>query len=376
MTPPDVEAIEGCLIGQAIGDAMGLPMEGLSRRRGNRLYPRTHRMQFVFGYGMPSDDTDHVAMTATAMPVPDDRPERLAEFRRRLAWRLRFWLLSLPAGIGKATLKACIKLWLGVPSTRSGVFSAGNGPAMRATILGATLRDSETVLNAFVRESTRITHTDPKAEYGALAIAYATKHAAMSRTSAPPEMGSFLEVLDRILPHDAPANELRQLLARGHHALQNGQSVDEFASALSLDQGVSGYMYHTVPVAVYAFFRHPDDYRSAVQSVIRCGGDTDTVAAIAGAIVGTRVGVSGIPQEWRDGYRDWPWTIRRLKRLAKRLSMKSGGSAENGGISKGTIHFLMVAVGVVLGFFARSVRNLFFLVIILGHIIRRMLPPY
>ena len=90
---PDIRSLEGCLIGQAVGDAMGLPMEGLSRRRGNRLYSHTHRMQFFFAYGMPSDDTDHVAMTASAMQVHDDRPERLAEFRSRLAWRLRFWLL-------------------------------------------------------------------------------------------------------------------------------------------------------------------------------------------------------------------------------------------------------------------------------------------
>lgn len=44
--------------------------------------------------------------------------------------------LGLPAGIGLTTLKGIGKMWLGVKPTRSGVFSAGNGPAMRSSILG------------------------------------------------------------------------------------------------------------------------------------------------------------------------------------------------------------------------------------------------
>ena len=99
----------------------------------------------------------------------------MAHFRWNFAWRLRFWLLALPAGVGFATLKAMLKLWLGVSSERSGVFSAGNGPAMRAAILGVVF-DDRMMMQEFVRASTRITHTDPKAEYGALAVALAANH--------------------------------------------------------------------------------------------------------------------------------------------------------------------------------------------------------
>ena len=49
---------------------------------------------------------------------------------------------------------------------------------------------------------------------------------------------------------------------------------------------------HTVPVAVFAFFRHADDHAEGFRQVILCVGDTDTVAAIAGAMIGARVGVS------------------------------------------------------------------------------------
>ena len=47
-----------------------------------------------------------------------------------------------------------------------------------------------------------------------------------------------------------------------------------------------------MPVAVFAFFRHADDHAEGIRQVILCGGDTDTVAAIAGAMIGARVGVS------------------------------------------------------------------------------------
>ena len=78
------------------------------------------------------------------------------------------------------SISTIIKLWLGFPATRSGVFSAGNGPAMRAALLGVCYGNDVPRLRALVRASTRITHTDPKAEYGALTVALAAHVAAVT----------------------------------------------------------------------------------------------------------------------------------------------------------------------------------------------------
>ena len=126
-------AIEGCLIGTAVGDALGLAGEGLSRRRQARLFPDLSRPHFLGRQGMVSDDTEHTCLVAQALIASAGELEALT---RALAWRLRFWLLGGPAGIGWATLRATVKLWLGVPPDRSGVWSAGNGPAMRSALLG------------------------------------------------------------------------------------------------------------------------------------------------------------------------------------------------------------------------------------------------
>ena len=69
-----------------------------------------------------------------------------------------------------ATARACLKLWLGFPPKRSGVYSAGNGPAMRSALLGAYFYDDRAHIERFVTASTTLTHTDPRALTGALAV--------------------------------------------------------------------------------------------------------------------------------------------------------------------------------------------------------------
>jgi ADP-ribosylglycohydrolase len=136
---------------------------------------------------------------------------------------------------------------------------------------------------SFVRVCSRITHTDPRAEYGALAVALA----------AAGRLGEFGDVCP---DHEFVARVLGMELDPG--------------------DGISGYMYDTVPAAIALAARHAGDYRSAILAAIRCGGDTDTVAAIAGAIVGAQVGERGIPREWVEGIWDWPRGVAGLRRLA------------------------------------------------------------
>ena len=71
---------------------------------------------------------------------------------------IRFWLIGLPGGIGYATLKAILKLWLGFKPEHSGIFSAGNGPAMRSAIIGVCYGNDSQKLRELVIASTRLTH--------------------------------------------------------------------------------------------------------------------------------------------------------------------------------------------------------------------------
>lgn len=349
-----VDPIEGCIVGTAVGDAMGLPYEGLSRRRAQALLGPPDRHRFFFGRGMVSDDTEHTIMAARSMVIAAGDPDR---FARIMAWHLRIWLLLIPAGVGFATLRSIVRLWIGFNPCSSGVYSAGNGPAMRAAVIGASIQDI-TLMKRFIAASTRLTHMDPKAEYGALTVALAARAASDHQEMTVPER--FLNELRSQLP--AEARELTALIARVVESVKRGETTETFAVELGYASGVAGYIYATVPVVIHAWLSNPREIRKAVVSVIRCGGDTDTTAAMVGGIVGCAVGKQGIPQEWIERLWFWPWSWSQVESISRQLgsaSPKETAWRQN---------------NLRLG--ALWLRNMGFLIVVLWHGFRRLAPPY
>jgi ADP-ribosyl-[dinitrogen reductase] hydrolase len=282
-----------------------------------------------------------------------ESPHDADGFQRHFAWKLRWWLASAPAGVGFATLRAILKLWIGFPRNASGVYSAGNGPAMRSALLGVYFAESPEQRREFVRASAHLTHRDPRAEIAAAAVA---ETAALLTNGWDGEADLFaaLESLSDDAEWLSLATHLRAAICRG-------QSVSEFAQTIGAAQGVSGYAYQTVPVAIYAAVLHRDDFAAALTAAIACGGDTDTVGAIVGALVGTRLGVAGIPSSWRTGIIEWPRSLALLERVAVRLHRQQQSPSGLGGVS----YFWQ---GI-------PVRNLVFLAIVLAHGFRRLFPP-
>jgi len=316
-------AITGSLLGTAVGDALGLPYEGVSKRRAAKMLGEPSRYRFLFGRGMVSDDTEHACMVAQSLIEAGDDT---GLFGRRLAHRLRWWLLPLPAGVGLATLRAILKLWCGFPPDRSGVFSAGNGPAMRSPILGAAIADHD-LLRKLVRASTRITHTDPKAEYGAWAVARAAQ---MASTGQRVEPHAYVDSFREILASEH-AVEFIALVERVADCLESDESTMSFAASLGLEKGVSGYVYHTVPVVLHAWLSNQTDLLAAITSVIRCGGDADSTAAIVGGIVGAAVGKEGVPRELLQRLCEWPRTVAWMEQLTSRMYDNSMSTAPQRG---------------------------------------------
>jgi len=112
-------------------------------------------MRFLFGRGIFSDDTEHTLMVAQALL---SHPGDVAAFQRSLAWKFRWWFVGLPGGVGLATAKSCLKLWIGFPAGKCAVISAGSGPPMRSTILGAYFADEPDRRREFVLACSRLTH--------------------------------------------------------------------------------------------------------------------------------------------------------------------------------------------------------------------------
>ncbi len=302
---------------------------------------------------MVSDDTEHTCMVAQALCAS---PTNTDLFARQLGRRLRWWLAGLPAGIGSATLRATLKLWIGFSPSRSGVFSAGNGPAMRSPILGAAIDDIDR-LRQFVRASTQLTHTDPKAFYGAFAVAMAA-WCAKRGSDTPVE---FFRQLRSAIGTET-SDEFDSLLRKVEESLNAGETTEAFAEQLGCAHGVSGYVYRTVPVGLHCWLRHPRDFGLAIRTMIRCGGDTDTTAAIVGAIIGSGVGRDGIPEDWVAGLWEWPRSVAWMERLAVATchAIESGAPVRPPRVLP----------------FVSFARNMVFLSVVLAHIARRLLPPY
>lgn len=351
-------AIEGSLLGLMAGDALGLPFEGITPRRIGKILRGPLRHHFLFGKGMISDDTEHALMTASALIQYLDNPQR---YSRNLAWRMRWWFLRLPAGIGLATGRSIIKLWCGFPPSRSGVFSAGNGPAMRAPVIGVAFAGQPEQLKEYVKRTTVITHTDPKAYLGSLAVARA---AAMAAAGEDVSANDYVQSLCELINDEgSPAvSEFMTLIERVRTAIDNKISVDELVQDLALEKGVSGYIYHTVPVVLFLWLRFQNDFAGAIESVIRLGGDTDTSAAILGGIVGARTGRQGIPPAWLQDIIEWPLTVGYVARISARLAAVALYRQPQ---------WVLPLPGPLI-----FIRNMMFLVIVLLHGFRRLLPPY
>lgn len=358
---PKEHAVVGCILGTAVGDALGLAVEGLSRERQLRIFPDLSGYALLpFGKGMCSDDTEHTCMLAQSLiaTAGEHNTDAMAHrFASNLGWRLRFWLLGLPAGIGFATLRAILKLWIGYSARHSGVFSAGNGPAMRVALIGVCYGSDLSRMRALARAATRITHTDPKAEHGAMAVALAAHLASAGEDVAPEDYARQLREL-----LGASGRELLERVDDVARSAGRKESAANYAAHIGCSNGITGYIYHTVPVALHVWLRHQSDYRAAVIETVRLGGDTDTVAAVVGALVGARAGREGIPSEWLRDLWEWPRTTTWLGQLGARLAERCNDRMNGDALPLNWLKLLG--------------RNAFFVPLVLAHGIRRLLPPY
>ena len=414
---PRTDALAGCLLGTALGDALGLPRENLSPRRAARLFPGPVRhglvpaLRVVGGgrwRGMVSDDTEHTALSALALIEEPHDPDR---FARALARRFKWWLAGLPCGLGKATLTACLKLCCGVSPARSGVNNAGNGPVMRAAILGAYFADDPDRRRAFVTASARLTHTDPRAVAGAQTIAHAAALATSWRAGGaiPPTPAKTLAALIEEL--DEP--ELRTVLERTAAALERGDDGPTLAAALDWPRGgPSGFVLHTVPAILWAWlagrsappdrlparrasvgrasgvtsrpppaapgadacasgwYESGETLRRGVERALSLGGDADSTAAVVGALAGCAGGPAALPADWLAGLCEWPRGVDWMRRCAAILedARRAGGLAAPARTA--ALRSLRVPPGAV------PLRNALFLAVVLAHGFRRLAPPW
>jgi ADP-ribosylglycohydrolase len=220
--------------------------------------------------------------------------------------------------------------------------------------MGAFFANDPEKRREFVLASSRLTHRSWQAEMAAMAVA---EYAALAMWSeSPPNPVDDLSAI-RDLSHE---KEWRDHMSQVELFLKSGASVADFACVAGLTKGVTGYSLHVVPVALYAWLRHNAEFRSSVSEAIACGGDTDTVGAIVGALCGCTTGTQRIPAEWRNNIWEWPRSLAFVERLGGRLAEQKASNSPLGPVP----YFCPGQIP----------RNVLFFMVVLAYGFRRFLP--
>jgi poly(ADP-ribose) glycohydrolase ARH3 len=297
------------LLGLALGDAVGAPFEGVPAEN---IY---WQVGLVHDYlKQPSRErlryTDDTQMAIGVAEV-------LVECGRIDADRL--WAAFARnyepfRGYGPGTRRVLDAMLAGEPWRELVVSqfpggSLGNGAAMRVAPVGLLFwNDLDRVWDEAGR-SAEPTHTHPigieAAQLLAVAVAYAVGCVEWDRKAF------YRELLAR-----ARTEEMRWAVRTAAHL----KAMDSFSVL-----GNSMKAHQSVGTALACFARTPDGYREVVSDAINLGDDTDTIAAMAGALCGAFLGTPGLPSEWLERLEGGPRGKRYLRTLAGQLFARSPG---------------------------------------------------
>lgn len=283
------------LVGCAIGDALGNPFEmrpAISPMLTE--WDGTFKEGGTFWHGQPGQYTDDtlmsMALAASLLQHQGFNPEDVVQ--KYLAWMES----GNTRGIGGTTAAALMRVKLGAHYTESGLVTnadgspvGGNGTAMRASPIGLVYRNHLHKLLEVAMADASITHNSLEPKMGSVAVALGT--ALLAREMAHPT-GLAKGVAEVLTECEVQAN-----LIKAATYLEAGTDP-----ALALPELMTlsnrGYVPETVATAFYCLGA-TDNFRDCVVMAVKAGGDTDTTAAVAGALAGTWYGMEGIPEEYQ-----------------------------------------------------------------------------
>lgn len=288
----DPSKFEGCLLGLAIGDALGMPFEGwrptsMVNKLGGRLTDFVACPERGLKAGQWTDDTK-MALSLLGSILKCGKLDPAEAAKSYVDW---FETGDL-RGIGKTCLESIMKLKADIPWTesgRKGEMAAGNGAAMRTAPIGLLHCDRPDKMREDSKLDAIITHNNDEAIAGSRAVNFFISQGVRQadfRLATP-------DLIDKCADFIGPSDVARRL-KRAKELLLEGMPTGTAIQTL----GTGGYVAETVASAVFCFLKTPDNYEKTVIAAVMGGEDTDTTAAVAGAISGAWNGTWGLPLRW------------------------------------------------------------------------------
>jgi ADP-ribosylglycohydrolase len=274
----------GALIGSVVGDALGAPFEFGPADQYTERFPTSARglhTEMCGGSGWQpgewTDDTQMALHTAASLLQNDGLDEA------DIFSRYQEWVNADPADVGSQTRQVLTsgRPWQTAAAThfKQTAHAAGNGSLMRTTpaAIFFARRGQQATADA-ARRISALTHGDPAAGEGC---------------------AIFHRLVATALDDDDPLSQLEAALADVEEAcrakwatvLDKGWTPDQATES-------NGAVWPTLATAVWALRRYGEDFEAAMRAVIDLGGDTDTVAAVTGGLLGATYGIEVIPSRW------------------------------------------------------------------------------
>ena len=280
------DRVAGCLVGLAVGDALGAPLEFLSREQVRKRFPaglRDMTASRLWRRGEYTDDTQMALLIAESLLA------RQGLVATDIACRFQHWAKTAKA-VGVQTVSVVnMARYTDDPERCSYRYhaanpnsSAGNGALMRCAPIALFYLNSLNELVDHSRTAARVTHYDPRAQSSCVILNTWIRSAILNgNRDGRPDAFAILK-----------ANEL-----------EVWQKLARIETCKEQDIASSGYTVHTLEAAAWSFLT-TDSYEQAVARAANLGDDADTVAAVCGALAGSFYGYSAIPRRWRDDLQD------------------------------------------------------------------------
>jgi ADP-ribosylglycohydrolase/HEAT repeat protein len=304
--PAVAEAFSGTLVGLAVGDMMGSPVEGLLPRE----FQEKTGVSLIEGYidpfasrgagfkwGQYTDDTEMaLALVDAVLRDRGFNPHNIGTAFGQLLRGIDEGERPDP-GYGRRTQMAGRRLNSGVNWRNAGSAGATTGAAMRVAGIGLLNAWNPSRLKEEALVQSQITHSDREAQAAAVAVAFIvgrllamTVEQKARLSEDPAAKADFVRETAGFVKDLSPniAGAIEALLPLIQAAPE--EIVRRFGRG-----GAKG----VVVLPLYFFLRSPRNYRETVLAAVNVGGDADTLAAVAGAMSGAFNGEAGIPEEWR-----------------------------------------------------------------------------
>jgi ADP-ribosyl-[dinitrogen reductase] hydrolase len=344
-----IDRVRGCLLGLAVGDALGAPLEGLSAQQIKTHYGRVrnyvdgvqawkrkpHRWRLL---GLYSDDTQQaLALCEVLLDCGRIDQERLADLYLALMTP-KGTFVGAHRGIGRSFRQVLAALERRVPAHMTGQPTAGIGAAMRIAPVPLYFGDETELMFESVMAASLMTHRDIRSISGALAVAHTIRRLAASEPCDPSLLFLVASDLvkdekriaesfaDNVLKLDRHPGCLSQTIAHAESLLELPhcralaallEEANRHGAQPVCKRPTQGFPPACIPTCLYLLLTTAS-FEEAVTEVVNLGGDTDTAGAILGAIAGAHYGVDDIPARWLDGLQNREGIEARAIALAQR----------------------------------------------------------